>query len=253
MSPSLEAGSGRRGAHEVKFRVSAGTAESIRVWAREFLEPDPYGGGPSGDVYRITSLYLDTPTFDVYFRRGSFGRAKFRIRRYDDGTRVFLERKLKAREMVRKLRSPVKAKELDHLEDESASRDWAGRWFHRRINLRALSPVCQISYTRTARLGRNEHGSIRLTLDQDLRAAPARGFAFDDSGGGLLLAGGDVILELKFRGEMPARFAELTAEFGLVRQALSKYRMAARALGVAPPSPDREAPRPALSLEEELL
>ena len=34
----------------------------------------------------LSSLYLDTPTFDVLRRNGSYGRAKYRIRRYQAAT-----------------------------------------------------------------------------------------------------------------------------------------------------------------------
>ena len=234
MSSSSELRENRGFAREIKFLVPPGSAEMIRQWARERMDPDPHGAGPSGDVYRIASLYFDTPEFDVYRRNGSFGRAKYRIRRYGDGRKAYLERKLKSRDMVSKRRSAVKVREFDSLEDGAANREWPGFWFHRRLLLRGLSPVCQISYVRTARVAENGFGVARLTLDQDLRALPASRFGFDDFEDGTPITDGQVIVEMKYRREMPPVFERLAEEFGLVQQPLSKYRLAAAALGLVP-------------------
>ena len=160
--PSLPEAPEERGfAREIKFLVPAGQAELIRQWARSRLEPDPHAGGPTDDIYRISSLYFDTPRFDVYCRNGSYGRAKYRIRRYGDSKRVFLDRKLKSRGVVSKRRSIVKVNELGRLENGEPDRDWPGFWFHRRLLLRGLNSICQVSYvapralpeTRLARCG----------------------------------------------------------------------------------------------------
>ena len=232
--PSLPEAPEQRGfAREIKFLVPPGQAELIRQWARSRLEPDPHAGGPTDDIYRISSLYFDTPRLDVYCRSGSYGRAKYRIRRYDDGKKAFLERKLKSRGVVGKRRSTVKVKELGHLENGEPDRDWPGFWFHRRLLLRGLNPICQVSYVRTARVTRNAFGPVRLTLDEDLRVQPANAFRFRDARDGVSMTGGLVVVEMKFRLEMPAALQELVEEFGLVQQPVSKYRLAAGILGYA--------------------
>jgi hypothetical protein len=248
MSPSLEPSKGSRAAREVKFLLTPALAEAVRQWARHRLQPDPHGCGPNSDIYRISSLYLDTAKFDVYARNRSFGRAKFRIRRYEEAKRAFLERKLKTDGMVRKQRSLVHIQELERLEDATASRDWVGRWFHRRVALRGLRAVCQISYLRTARFGRDASGTVRLTIDQDLRALPVRAFAFTEFKDGLPIAGENAVLEMKFRGDMPADFALLTREFGLAPLPLSKYRLAAAALQLAPATSAAPGSKPATPL-----
>jgi len=93
----------------------------------------------------------------------------------------------------------------------------------------------------TARVAEMNGAVVRLTIDDELRASPNTGFAFDADSGVRLLPG-QVIVELKFRGYMPAQFRQLVEEFRLVPGAASKYRMAADTLGlVAPPAP-AEAP-----------
>lgn len=82
-------------AAEVKFVIPADLRQQVRSWARENLEPDPYGGGMFNDTYHTTSLYFDTAAGDVFHRRRSFGRSKYRVRRYGSANFVFLERKLR--------------------------------------------------------------------------------------------------------------------------------------------------------------
>src|SRR5262249_4421703 len=153
-------------------------AEQIRGWARTRLSPDPNASGGSIDGYHITSLYFDTSRYDVFHRRGSFGRSKYRIRPYDASEVAFLERKLKTRGLLSKRRSVVKLVELTRLADGKLERDWPGFWFHQRLQARRLKPVCQIAYRRTALVALSDFGPIRLTLDDDIRARSAKGLAF---------------------------------------------------------------------------
>jgi len=211
---------------EMKFRLNATQAASIRVWAQRELSPDPLAQLDADECYRTSSLYFDTPEFDVLRRRGSYGRSKYRVRRYGAATELFLERKLKHQGIVRKWRTAVPSEALIALaEGESA-------WFGRRLHARALRPVCEISYRRLARVGACEQGqSIRLTLDDQLRAVRVDRLAFAAPGEANPLSQIQAVLELKYRSEIPAVFARLMAEFRLVPNSVSKYRTAAVALG----------------------
>lgn len=231
MSPSTDTRENREFASELKFLVSFGVAEQIRGWARGRLLPDPNAGGPAGDAYRITSLYFDTAAREVYHRHGSFGRSKYRIRRYGHSDTVFLERKLRTRGLLAKRRSIVALDDLPRLDDPLAERGWPGFWFHRRLLARKLVPVCQIAYDRTARVAMTPNGPIRLTLDHNLRALPAERLSFSQAEGTLLMPR-EMIVELKFRRETPALFKYLIQEFALNAQAVSKYRLAAARLGL---------------------
>ena len=233
MSPSTETHETRARAWEVKFLVAPDLAEQIRDWARARLMPDPNARGAHGDSYRITSLYFDTEELDVFRRQGSYGRGKYRIRRYDQSELAFLERKLRTRRQLTKRRSIVELDDLRRLTGAEAKPGWAGYWFHRRLLLRNLGPLCQVSYDRTARVAMTSYGSIRLTLDEDLRARPTDGLCFSAPGGTPICAG-QVILELKFRYAMPTLFKCLVEEFALNPQTLSKYRLAVTALDLAP-------------------
>lgn len=221
-------------AYEIKFLIPAEQAREAREWARSRMQPDPNAACGAGDVYRITSLYYDTYGFDVFHRRGSFGRAKYRVRRYDESPRVFLERKLRSNSVVTKRRTLVELEELARLRGEQADRAWAGGWFHGRMLARAMNPSCQISYTRTALVTQTEAGLIRLTLDEDLRAVRVGQPEYVALERATPLLKDQAILELKFRLGMPALFKQMLEQYQLAALPVSKYRMAVEALGCAP-------------------
>lgn len=230
------------GVFEMKFPLSRDQVPGVLGWMRSDLQPDPHGGGEHGDAYLVQSLYLDNATFDVYFRRGSFGRAKFRIRRYGSHPAVFLERKLKRGGIVRKRRVPVEAEDLGHLEAEANGLAWSGAWFHHRLALRGLQPVTRMTYLRIARHGVEDGGKFRVTLDRELRVERAEGIRVPGPVAGADLLQGGAVLEVKFAEVMPAAFRRLIEGMGLIPGPYSKYRSGVRACGlVQEPAPAAEA------------
>ena len=213
---------------ELKFALDEGAAAAVREWARLRLSSDPHSTG-GGDSYSTTTLYFDTPGFDLFFRRRSYARAKFRIRRYNDGPMVFLERKLRIGDHLSKRRSEAAAGDLALL---AGRNDWSGAWFARRLERRNLHPVCQVAYHRAAYVGMSTSGPLRLTIDRRLTAAPIHVAAFTNTAGAAILPG-RIILELKYGAHMPALFERLIEEFRLSPLPISKYRVAVRALGLA--------------------
>jgi len=77
------------------------------------------------------------------------------------------------------------------------------------------------------------YGPIRLTLDEDLCAMPANDLVFNTAKEGMLLSKDQVVLELKFRYEMPLLFKLLVEEFALNPQPVSKYRLSMEAFSAA--------------------
>jgi len=228
----IESRENRAFAYEIKFLIPSGSTDLVRAWSRVRLRPDPHAEAGSGDTYHVNSLYFDTQACDVFHRTGSYGRAKYRIRRYGSASSVFLERKLRAHGIVTKRRTSVPIADLARF-TSAPDEPWAGHWFHRRIAARAMSPACQISYHRMAMLGWNDAGPIRLTVDDDLRACEATGAAFCTHTEGMSLLDGQAILEMKFRLAMPTVFKELLKEFRLYPQPVSKYRLAVPVLAAA--------------------
>ncbi len=219
----------RSSGFEIKFVLDAPVADAIVEWARTHMERDPHGSGEMGDEYRITNLYFDTGAFHTFHRRGSYGRAKFRVRRYDDAEDLFLERKLRKADRVNKRRSKVRIDEFNRLNGNERVAGWPGNWFRRRLHLRNLQPVCQVAYSRTARIATTEDGTIRLTADRDIRVWPTRELGFLN-GAGSLVRESKVLVEFKFPVTMPALFEQLVEDFKLEQVPVSKFRLGVNAL-----------------------
>lgn len=211
--------------------VGASAGHDIARWVREHLIADEHGAGAHGDEYRVTSVYFDTAAGDVFNRRGSYGRSKYRIRRYGDERTVFLERKLRTATLLAKRRTQVDLGTLGRLADRALDDLDPARWFDRRLHLRSLRPVCQVSYLRIARLAETPAGLARLTLDGCVAAVANTTCGFVE-GEELGLLHDEMILEIKFRSHIPAAFKQIVERFRLNPRPASKYRLAAQALGV---------------------
>lgn len=230
------------GVFEIKFPVPQDRIEAVLAWMRAALHPDPHGTGEHGDSYLVQSVYLDTSNFDVFHKRGSFGRAKFRIRRYGTNPAVFLERKLKRTGVVRKRRVPVEAGELTSLNAEANGKVWAGAWFHHRLALRGLRPVVRMTYRRVARFGDGQEGRFRVTLDRDVRAEKLDTLQAPQPFDAEDLLGGGALLEVKFKDALPAQVKGLLERTGLSSGPFSKYRLGIKSCGlVAEPAAEVES------------
>ena len=233
----------RAAACEIKFVVNEALAPRIRDWARSHLDADPHGHGPFADQYAISTLYFDTSRFDVLRRQASFGRAKYRVRRYGDADAVFFERKLRKPGLLIKRRTKDGIQTLERLSGDTVDPDWAAQWFQRRLIARGLRPVCQISYQRTARMARTVEGPARLTLDAGLRARPSDAVRFESDHGNEVLEG-RLVLELKYHARVPALFRRLIEDFALTPETASKYRLGMGAIGQAAGAAPQRAQAP---------
>ncbi len=220
-------------AFELKFQLDPAKAELIGEWACEHLTPDPHCLPELGHAYFVHGLYFDTPAFDVYQRSPRYKRKKYRLRRYGDNDMIFLEQKRKKNGKVAKRRVLVAETDLERLHAD-LDPQWEGHWFHRRLAARELVPSCLISYRRQAFFGNNAEGPLRLTLDRDLRGQVAQQLKVEPVIAGMQMLPGSVLLEMKYRKNMPALFRSLMLDFGLNPSTVSKYRHALEVLGRAP-------------------
>jgi hypothetical protein len=220
-SPGFGSTAGLGDAYELKFQLTPAEASTIEAWAREHLNPDAHGDNGS---YRITSIYCDTASLDVFHRSPGFRRHKHRLRCYDGNPTVYLERKSKRGDLVRKKRVEIAPDELPLLGETVTPETWSGVWFHRRVQKRALQPTCLIAYHRTAFFGWSNETPLRLTLDTNLRGAKANGWEVPRLQEGQPLLPGSVLLELKFHLAMPDLFRQLLPLLPLQTARASKYR-----------------------------
>lgn len=224
--------------------TDAGRRAELIAWARANLAPDGHGAGAHRDVYSTTSLYFETPAFDVYQRRGSFGRAKYRVRRYGDSDVVFLERKFRTSQLLAKRRTTVPLTDLERIGAPHPDPAWQGYWFYRRLNARKLRPLIQLSYDRVARVGSSDHGPFRMTVDCNLHVLPMPAHTFL-LGVGMPILTDKCIVELKYCQQLPAIFKSLVEDLNLELQKVSKFRVGLRSLDYPlPKDPDEDVPMP---------
>ena len=222
----------RDAAREIKFLVTPDLAAQVLGWARNHLTPDPHGHGPAGDEYRIQSLYLDTDLLSVFHRQGSYARSKYRVRRYGSSEMVFLERKMRTSRLLSKRRTLVPAADLERLQHWSSDATWDGDWFGRRLDVRRVAPVCQVSYRRHALVGLGQYGPMRLTFDEGIIAQKNRTFGFVPEAGAAV-ASDHVIIEMKYCVDTPAVFRRVVEAFRLIPAPISKYRLSMDVLRAA--------------------
>lgn len=220
------------GAYEIKFLLDPSVAEEIVSRVRAEMHPDPHADPRMVDGYQINSIYFDTDDLRVFRRLSGFRRRKFRIRRYGESDRVFLERKAKSRGIVRKRRTEIHDAELDKVLAATSAPTWPGHWFHRRIIKRELRPVCQIAYERIALVGTAQDEPIRLTVDRNLICRAAPGVAPQRMEQGEPLVQDKRVLEMKFRTVLPPIFNHIVRDYQLTPGSVSKYRLGVVACGL---------------------
>ena len=231
MSPGLA--TDRLGAaFELKFQLNAAEAAFVEAWARHNLLPDCHG---QDGFYRVTSVYCDTPRFDVFHRSAGFKRRKYRVRRYGDAAHVFLERKTKNGDQVRKKRVQIAADELTHLTEARILPDWAGTWFHQRVLKRDLRPTVRVSYERTAFVKQIGDTTVRMTLDRNLLGATTNEWTVAPLREGQPLLEGAALLEMKYHITLPDLFRDLLPQLPPQPARMSKYRRCVHLCGLAEP------------------
>lgn len=231
-SPSLTGSAGLEiPAYELKFLLTQGQAKEVEARIGDRLEPDPHADPALGNAYQTTSLYCDTAQYDVFHRLGSCKRRKHRVRRYGDAPWIYLERKIKWADRVKKLRSVVPLTELAELANPMSATTWSGHWFHRHLVGRQLRPVCTIVYDRVVLMGRVLEGPMRVTFDRNIRGVLTKDWALGCCEDGLPILTDQVVCEFKYQAFLPALFKEVIQEMHLSPRPVSKYRTFLRALG----------------------
>jgi VTC domain len=230
VSPGLFQSPGSSPAFEVKFLLTETKAVEVEQRLRSRLSPDPHADAAGG--YRVTSVYFDTPAWDVFHRSDKYRRRKYRVRRYGTSPTVFLERKSKKEQRVRKRRTALPLAELTGLSGEGPS-DWPGAWFARQVTARGLRPVCRVSYHRLALVGTCADGPIRVTFDRTAHGGTANGPTPECVADGHSLLHSEVIVEFKFLASMPVLFKDVIDGLRLGPRPVSKYRRCVEAVGLA--------------------
>ncbi len=244
-SPGLRADAEAGPAYELKFELAADDVLRMKAWAGSHLQPDPHG---VDGAYRVTSVYCDTAAFDVFHRSTGYRSSKLRLRRYGTTPFVFLERKVRRGDRVRKHRVEVAPEDLGRLahgvEGQAPPAGWSAGWFLEQTLRKRVAPTCRVGYRRTAFFGMSGRQAVRLTIDEDLIGVPARGWEAPPLHEGLDLLPGGALLELKFHDVMPELFRRLLPELPLQTARVSKYRRCVLLCGLAQERPAPAGPPP---------
>jgi VTC domain len=242
VSPALRSRTaGAAPAFELKFLLDEARARQVEARLRSHLRLDPHTDPALGNAYLTTTVYCETPGFDVFRGLGIHKYRKYRIRSYAAAPGVFLERKTRRRERVRKRRTPVVVGDLTRMSEDPAD-DWSAAWFHRQVSSRSLRPVCCVQYARTAYFEEGQEGPIRLTFDRHLHAAATTNWTPGFAAAGVPFLPNQVICEFKFRAVLPGLFKSVIEELQLVPAKVSKYRRSLEALGLAAAARDLVLP-----------
>ena len=230
LSPSLE-GSARPGAQafEMKFLLPDTVARELQTWAMQHLSVDAFADPARDYSYQTTTVYLDTPAFDVLMAAPGFRTRKYRLRRYGNEPLVYLERKSRRGDKVKKRRAKVSESELAYFgqtqsDAESPVTEWAGEWFREKVQRLDRRPVCRLTYDRSAFVKSSIEGPLRLTFDRQIRGVLTSDWAPTPVTEGRLILPGEVICEFKFRDALPAVFKQVIADMQLQPASVSKYR-----------------------------
>lgn len=224
---------------EFKYLVPAADLADLRQAIAPFVEIDRHARDESND-YTVHSVYFDSPALDYYHEKmaGIKIRKKVRVRGYNEprsDSPIFIEIKRKNNMAISKNRAWFPHHHLKalfasgHVERyiepcASDPRDLedARRFFYH-VYRYSLRPVILIHYEREA-FFRKFDPSVRITFDKNLRSNPfpALGDLFCENKVTPSLLG-YFILEVKFYQGIPSWLKTILEDFGLEREAVSKY------------------------------
>ncbi len=230
---------------ENKYFVPYALLDELRASIWPFVRLDqnaetPDGG--SGDRpggYTVRSIYFDTPAFDCYWTKvsGEANRLKVRLRGYRPTAPVFFEIKRKYEAPIMKNRASTSFENALKMfenepvsaffdENQQKSADNASRFFYQ-IHARRMRPVVNVIYEREPYMPKtlDLDNDCRITIDKNLRSVawPRVDQLFDDSGGLRWALNGCFILEIKFNRYCPSWIKQFLEDYGLRKEAASKY------------------------------
>lgn len=213
--------------HELKYRISDAEKEVLAVRMAPLLRRDAHAknGG-----YLIRSLYFDDCWNSAYTEKeaGVFARKKYRIRIYDCSDAVIkLERKKKVGNYIWKEDAVLTRDELNGiLRGEYgfllSSPQELCREFYVECVSNVLRPRVLVDYEREPWV--LEEGTVRITFDQNVRAAVGSWDLFDPHLPTLpVLDPGTLVMEVKFTEFLPQFVRELLPPKAQEWTAVSKY------------------------------
>ena len=189
--------------HSINFQDALILASRLEKLFRHDANADSHG------IYRVSSLYFDTP-YDKALRQKLDGvdcREKFRLRYYGaDTSFIRLEKKFKSKGLC--------GKHSARVTEEQVKRILAGDIdfllesgnpllleFYSKLRGQLLGPRTIVTYEREAFL--YEPGNVRITIDRNLRSASGNSNFLDPELYHIPVADGLSVLEVKYDEFLP--------------------------------------------------
>ena len=162
--------------HELKHSIRNGEDVILTSRLKKLFSHDENAG--SHGIYRVSSLYFDTPT-DLALRQKLDGvnrREKFRLRYYGDDLRfIRLEKKYKINGLCGKRSTRITQEQVKKLLsgeiDFLLSGDTLMQELYSKMKEQRLAPKTIVTYDREAFLF--APGNVRITLDRNVRTGLA--------------------------------------------------------------------------------
>lgn len=216
--------------YELKYRLTYFQYLKMRNAIHPYMVMDPFTQAQESKSYLVRSLYFDTDDFHSYDEKmnGDCDRVKLRLRTYPYGEEYlkYVRVELKLREGNRAVKKSVFVP-LDEYRHFMTTRHWQSfdhpitNGFERTVLKQAMRPKVLIEYDREGYQTRLKSG-LRITFDHRLRSAHARDLFPEHCFYRQLYPRG-VVLEIKFKDQLPLWLESLVRQQGLKVIANSKY------------------------------
>jgi hypothetical protein len=215
---------------ELKYRITHYQYLKVRNALRPYMEMDSYTRRAAHQRYLVRSLYFDTSDYRAYDQKmsGDCDRIKFRLRTYEhafsESAAVRVELKMRQGNLMNKKSVFVPNEEYRYFMQHRHWKDVddpIAVEFERQSLTQDLRPVILVEYGREGYQAKLKNG-LRITFDHRVRSAHARSL-FPTHPFFRMLMPRRVILEIKFKEDLPLWVGRLVRDQGLKVIANSKY------------------------------
>lgn len=218
--------------HEIKFSISLFDDLILAKRLSKILKHDK--NADSRGVYRVNSIYFDTPYDEAYHEkiRGVDPREKFRIRYYNSDTSfIQLEKKVKIKGLCKKYSVRLTKDEVQSILDKNYDfllnkNNALCVEFYSKLKGKQLMPKTIVIYDREAFL--YEAGNVRITLDRKLRFHSNLNNFLSLSDKSMDTSDERAILEVKYDEFLPEFIQHAIHLPGCHWSAISKYAICRR-------------------------
>ncbi len=216
--------------YELKYRLTYFQYLKMRNAIRPYMIMDPFTRAQETQRYLVRSLYFDTDDYHSFDQKmnGDCDRVKLRLRTYPYGEEYlrYVRVELKVRQGNRAVKKSVFVP-IDEYRHFMANRHWQSfdhpitNSFERTALKQHMRPKVLVEYDREGYQTRLKSG-LRVTFDHSLRAAHAKDL-FPEHSFYRYLYPRRVVLEIKFKDQLPKWLEALVRQQGLKVIANSKY------------------------------